>query len=150
MVKLEENVKEYIKERFNEGMIIKDIVKAVKRDCFIKTSYDTVRKYLHESGLLSKSVTQVHGVEDRKVERDLARNIKLIAYFKTATKGDVIEYVEPSKWVGGTYTPKEDTLRKRKATVIKCYYSYIHTNNGCVQYSDVRRLIKNGKKEVSR
>ena len=150
MVKLEEDVKEYINERFNEGMIIKDIVKAVKRDFLIKTSYDTVRKYLHESGLLSKRVTQVHDVEARKVDRDLASNIKLVAYFKTANKGDEIEYVEPSKWAGGTYTPTEDTLRKRKATVIKCYHSYIHTNNGCIQYSDVRRLIKNGKKEVSR
>lgn len=142
MVKLAEDVKRYIRNKFNEGMTIQKIVGCVEKDCMEKTSYTTVSKYLHEVGLLGKNPKIVDSIGEKRRERDLANNIKLIAFFKTAEKGDEIEYVETGEWSGGTYTPTNDALRKRTATVIKCYPTYIHTSSGCIQYVDVRRLIK--------
>lgn len=142
MVRLEEDVKRYIRARFNEGMTIMQIVAGVEKDCMEKTSYSTVSKYLHEVGLLGKNPKIVDSIGEKRRERDLANNIKLIAFFKTAETGDKIDYVEPGEWSGGTYTPTDNALRTRRATVIKCYPTYIHTSSGCVQYVDVRRLIK--------
>lgn len=142
MVRLEEDVKRYIRARFNEGMTIMQIVAGVEKDCMEKTSYSTVNKYLHEAGLLGRNPKLADGQEARNRDRNLASNAKLIAFFKTAEKGDEIEYVETGEWSGGTYTPTNDALRKRTATVIKCYPTYIHTSSGCIQYVDVRRLIK--------
>lgn len=135
-----DEVRTYVVHRRLEGAQHNEIIGEVKAKFNEVVSDSWIYAAFREAGHTRKQAQATTKTSDSAIH-DYAKLRQRIAHLKTAKQGDIVSCVEYVFIHGGKPVP-----RIIEATVIRCYKTYIHTDKGCVQYTDIRGLKRSGEK----
>lgn len=129
-----DEVRTYVVHRRLEGAQHNEIIGEVKAKFNEVVSDSWIYAAFREAGHTRKQAQATTKTSDSAIH-DYVKLRQRIAHLKTANKGDTVTCLEYTCEDGGKPKPKAV-----EATVIRCYKTYIHTDKGCVQYTDIMGL----------
>lgn len=108
----------------------------------VKPSVDTVSDFLKSTGEYKPRFYRSEEVEFKKRVRDIETFQAKMSKIKALKRGDKIKFVICLHAICGGYEK-----RVVVGEVINVYNGYIHTTSGCVQFDDVKEVLKDGQEK---